>query len=60
LRELFHTGCLWHDVTTYAALEHDWRRGASAAEMAILIGTPAGSSAVRTSSRPVQPELASR
>jgi len=60
LRELFHTGGLWHDVTTYAALEHDWRRGASPAEKAILVGTPAGSPALRTSGWSAQPELASR
>lgn len=60
LRELFHTGGLWHDVTTYAALEHDWRRGASAVEKAIFVSAPAAAPAPRTSGRSAQPELANR
>ena len=39
LRELFQTADRWHDVTTYAALNHLWRQTASAAENAILDGT---------------------
>ncbi|MEU9394519.1 GNAT family protein [Streptomyces sp. NPDC048324] len=38
LRELFHTQGLWHDVTTYAALAHEWRRSATPAEQAVLTG----------------------
>jgi RimJ/RimL family protein N-acetyltransferase len=36
LRDLFHTAGRWHDVTTYAALSHQWRLTASAGERAIL------------------------
>ncbi|GAA2348173.1 hypothetical protein GCM10010431_84740 [Streptomyces kunmingensis] len=36
LRELFHTRGAWHDVTTYAALAHEWIPTATAAEQAIL------------------------
>jgi ribosomal-protein-alanine N-acetyltransferase len=39
LRELFHTAGRWHDVTTYAALNHQWRHTASTTERAILDGT---------------------
>jgi [ribosomal protein S5]-alanine N-acetyltransferase len=38
LQELFHTAGRWHDVTTYAALDHRWRHTASPAERAILDG----------------------
>lgn len=38
LRELFHTSGRWHDVTTYAAVDHRWRCTASPAESSILAG----------------------
>ncbi|GAA2326196.1 GNAT family N-acetyltransferase [Streptomyces kunmingensis] len=38
LRELFHTRGAWHDVTTYAALAHQWIPTATAAEQTILNG----------------------
>ncbi|WP_338693075.1 GNAT family protein [Streptomyces sp. Q6] len=38
LRELFHTQGAWHDVTTYAALAHEWIPQASRAERAVLNG----------------------
>jgi [ribosomal protein S5]-alanine N-acetyltransferase len=47
LRELFHTAGRWHDVTTYAALNHHWRHTASAAEGTILDGTGASIPAQR-------------
>ncbi|WP_199547571.1 GNAT family N-acetyltransferase [Streptomyces sp. N35] len=43
LRQLFHTQGHWHDVTTYAALAPEWTEQATAAERAILHGTPRGS-----------------
>ncbi|MEV5607536.1 GNAT family protein [Streptomyces sp. NPDC052225] len=41
LRELFHTQGAWHDVTTYAALAHEWIPTASRAERAVLDGDDA-------------------
>lgn len=43
LRELFQTAGRWHDVTTYAALSHQWRLTASPAERAVLDGGPSAS-----------------
>lgn len=40
LRELFRTSGRWHDVTTYAAVDHRWRSTASLAESSILEGDP--------------------
>ena len=46
LRELFQTAGRWHDVTTYAALDHVWRRTAGDAERAVLdAGAGAGAGA---------------
>ncbi|MGW5731553.1 MULTISPECIES: GNAT family N-acetyltransferase [Streptomyces] len=41
LRHLFRTQGTWHDVTTYAALAHEWTQGASPGETAILNGATA-------------------
>ncbi|MGY0017490.1 GNAT family N-acetyltransferase [Streptomyces sp. cg35] len=41
LRELFHTQGAWHDVTTYAAVAHEWIPQAGPAERAILDGDDA-------------------
>ncbi|MER7513398.1 GNAT family protein [Streptomyces lavendulae] len=38
LRQLFHTQGCWHDVTTYATVAPEWKRQATARELAILDG----------------------
>ncbi|MEV2246271.1 GNAT family protein [Streptomyces sp. NPDC049970] len=38
LRQLFRTGGIWHDVTTYTALAPEWKCQATQAETAILEG----------------------
>jgi len=48
LRQLFRTRGCWHDVTSYAAVAPEWKRQATAQELAILDGT--GPDHVRESS----------
>ncbi|MFD9242559.1 GNAT family N-acetyltransferase [Streptomyces sp. NPDC059556] len=38
LRQLFRTQGCWHDVTTYATVAPEWKRQATARELAILDG----------------------
>ncbi|MEU7011470.1 GNAT family protein [Streptomyces sp. NPDC046332] len=38
LRQLFRTQGCWHDVTTYATVAPEWKRQATARELAILEG----------------------
>ena len=47
LRELFRTSGRWHDVTTYAAVDHRWRHTASLAESSILDSAKAALSLLR-------------
>jgi ribosomal-protein-alanine N-acetyltransferase len=47
LRELFRTSGRWHDVTTYAAVDHRWRRTATPAESSILDGAHSALSLLR-------------
>lgn len=47
LKELFRTSGRWHDVTTYAAVDHRWRPTASPEESEILTSGNAAMSLLR-------------